>query len=104
MRDRNKAVELFREAAEMENPDGLYNLGRCYYFGEGVEQNYYRAASLFLPAARKGHREAQHWLAVCYYEGEGVKEDRETAKYWFDSADKSDARLLAELEDIDEDL
>ena len=51
------------------------NLGVMYYSGEGVEQDYARAAELYGKAAEQGHMYAQYNLGGMYYDGEGVEQD-----------------------------
>ena len=37
--DINKSVYWFKKAANMGDVDSAYNLGFCYYHGEGVEKD-----------------------------------------------------------------
>lgn len=52
-----------------------FQLGTCYYKGEGVEQDNAKAFEWYGKAAEQGDARAQHDLGVCYYYGEGVEQD-----------------------------
>lgn len=58
----------------------FYNLGRCYYFGHGFEQNYTKAFEYFKKAAEDGYPQAQNNVGMCYYHGTGVVRNVTEAK------------------------
>lgn len=60
--DREKAVELYCQAARLGSAEGQYALGWMYANGRGVERNDEIAASLFEMAATRGHAYAQKML------------------------------------------
>lgn len=54
-RDCSRAVELLKMAmAKGAGPVDAYNLGRCYYFGRGVDKNLETAQELFKEAEEGG--------------------------------------------------
>lgn len=54
-RDCSRAVELLKMAMEKgAGPVAAYNLGRCYYFGRGVDKNLETAQELFKEAEEGG--------------------------------------------------
>ena len=53
-RDREKAVTLYRMAAEKGDSLAEYNLGWCYYEGKGVEQNDRLATEWYRKSAEHG--------------------------------------------------
>jgi hypothetical protein len=62
-----KAVEIIREAAKLEQPWGLYDLGVAYQHGYGgVPQSGKIAWAYFFKAAARGSPEAQMALADAY--------------------------------------
>jgi TPR repeat protein len=63
-----------------------YRLGVLYALGEGVTQDYQRAASLFKTAAEDGVTEAEYNVAVMYAEGLGIGRDPNQAVYWYRKA------------------
>ena len=79
-----------------------YNLGRCYYNGQGVDIDYPKAIRWFSAAALQGLKEAQYSLGVCYYNGDGVEQDNDKAAYWIlkaaDQGHKKAQELLEKWE------
>ena len=61
-------------------------MGNCYYYGNGVEVDYEKAAEWFTKAAEQGHAEAQYNLGFCYENGKGVPQDNEKAVEWYEKA------------------
>ena len=48
-------VDEYRKKALSGDAQSQYNLGLCYQYGEGVEQDYAQAIEWFLKAAAKNH-------------------------------------------------
>jgi hypothetical protein len=67
-----EAVKLYHQAADQNFAGALYNLGVCYYYGEGIEMNVTEAVKLYEAAAAQGYALAQDALADCYLRGTGV--------------------------------
>lgn len=59
-----------------------YELGLCYYKGEGVPQSYTEAVKWFRRAAEQGFALAQLALGECYYNAKGVSQSDEMAAMW----------------------
>jgi len=72
--------------AEQGDVEAQYNLGNCYYDGDGVEKDYVQAVRWFIKAATQGYTKAQFDLSACYYNGEGVKRDYVQAVRWLTKA------------------
>ncbi|MBQ5538953.1 MAG: sel1 repeat family protein, partial [Bacteroidales bacterium] len=68
------------------DPEGQFNLGLKYYFGEGVSQNYAKAFEWWQKAAEQGRSDAQYNLGVMYKNGEGVPKNINKAKEWYSKA------------------
>ncbi|HIC12071.1 MAG TPA: sel1 repeat family protein [Sulfurimonas sp.] len=64
---------LYQKAANQRNAAAQYNLGMIYEKGQGVKQNYIKAAKLYQKAADQEHAGAQANLGFLYYYGQGVK-------------------------------
>ena len=101
-RDRLKAVYWYTMAAK---DDDLYGeahlkLGNCYYYGEGISQNYEKAVDNYTNAALfHNNAEAQWRLGLCYMEGAGVSMNKEEAFKCFLSASKNeDPSVMAQFE------
>ena len=76
-KDLDEAVELYQAAAKQQHKGAQFRLGRLYYYGEGVRQNYEMAASWYEKAANQGDLLAMGNLGVMLYEGTGVKKNEE---------------------------
>ena len=80
--DVEESVEWLRLAADRGHAGAQFDLGRCYYDGEGVAKDVERAAMWLKKAAEQGHMKAQKYLSLCYTKGEGVEQDRGKAANW----------------------
>ncbi len=60
--------------------NAMFDLGRYYYFGDDVEEDYDEAFKWLKKAALADHTKAQGMLALCYYLGRGVSENDEKAE------------------------
>lgn len=105
-RNKEKAIELYEQAAELGNVEAMYNYAAgCKIMCKGVEKDNSKSlsyASLWaFRATRAGHpmgfellssfaemnlAEAQNRLGICYAEGYGVSRDRKQAIYWYELA------------------
>lgn len=65
--NKEKGIALIRRSAEQGYTEAQYNLGRCYYNGEGVSQDYTQAVYWWSKAAEQGNADAIELLKV-YYE------------------------------------
>lgn len=86
--DYDAATEFFRIAAQEGNSEAQFCLGRAYYFGMGVEQNFQEAVKWFRLAADQGNPQGQFHLSICYLNGEGIEESFDEAlQLWFKAAE-----------------
>ena len=81
-----KALEHFREAAELGDPIAQFFTGLMHDEGKGVPQDYVKAVFWYTQAAEQGDPSAQCRLGQMYRDGEGVAKDSEKALYWFTKA------------------
>jgi hypothetical protein len=89
--DKQEAFKWFEQSAEHGYVDAEAELGRCYEFGEGVEQNYAQAAYWFHKAAEHvpnlgGAGQGRNNLGLLYLDGDGVPKDYVQAYMWFSLA------------------
>lgn len=90
--DLEKALILYRSAAEGGDPHGQNNVGSMYLNGLGVASNPEEAVKYYRLAAEQGLPTAQYNLGVRYREGEGVALDLLEAAKWLKlAADAGDA-------------
>ena len=64
-----RAIQLWTDAAELGSNEAHFELGRLYFFGDGVGQDEARAVELWEHAAMKGHVLSRHSLGAA----EGTK-------------------------------
>lgn len=83
------AFENFRAAAEQNDPEACYHLGRCYHFGLGVDVDLVEAAEWILKSANMDFVEAQVNLGICYMQGAGFIKDEKEAFRWWEKAAKA---------------
>jgi len=61
-KDLPRAIELWREAAELGSIEARYSVGTRYMLGEGVKMNAAKARQFYEVAACQGHIESRHNL------------------------------------------
>ena len=72
-----------RPAAYLGNASAQFVLGKCYYLGQGVLQDYAEAVKWYKMAAEQGDHRAQCNLAGCYKDAKGVHYNIKLAKKWY---------------------
>ena len=92
--DRNKALELWRKAADEEHPAAMGLLGRAYMEGKlGFDKDPASGRVLLEKAANGGNTPSSVYLGNIYAKGEGVEQDMERAMKWYEqAASAGDAR------------
>ncbi|GBB93157.1 hypothetical protein RclHR1_02120009 [Rhizophagus clarus] len=68
----DKAFELFKKSAEGEYPEGIAQLGYCYFDGIGTSVDKRKAFELFQKAANLGSISGTNNLGYCYQYGIGT--------------------------------
>lgn len=87
----NSVPSDFQNGADAGNAEDQCNLGKCYYLGRGVAQNYYSALNWFRKSAEQNNAEALYYIGRSYYYGQGFpKPDYEQAVKWYEKAAKKD--------------
>jgi len=78
-----QAFPVCSKSAEQGDAGAQYNLGLMYHFGEGVHQDYAKAAKWYRRAAEQGDAEAQYYLGLIYYNGWSVQRGYSEAMKWY---------------------
>lgn len=87
--------------------DAMYQMGRCFYFGEGRQENNRLALKFFLKPAEAGNADAMFYVGCIYETGEkesksefrGIPQDPAEAARWFArAADLGHKRAAEALE------
>jgi len=85
-------VRVSRLRAEQGDANAQYNLGKMYFQGRGVSEDYAVAARWYRKAAEQGEAQAQNNLAFMYSQGKGVPRDyTESARWYRKAAEQGDA-------------
>lgn len=97
-RDYEKAVALYRKAAEQQYAPAFLCLGICYINGKGVPQDLKLAFKYTLKSARLGNAGAMFNMGLFYKEVKDVKRtDYAKAVKWFIKSFKKDANSRTAL-------
>jgi TPR repeat protein len=78
-----RVLAELRTRVERGEAAAQYALGRHYYKGVGVAQNWPEAFYWFREAAGRDHTGAQLTLGLCYLRGEGTAQNDEESIPWF---------------------
>ena len=84
--DYKTAHPLCLRLAKEGNAEAQTHLGKIYYEGKGVPQNYLEALRWYRAAAAQGYAKAQADLGLIYYRGRAVRRDFAAAARWFRKA------------------
>ena len=71
------------QLAESGDAEAQYQLGCMYYYGEGVEQDCYKALEWFTKSADQDHPAANGMCGECYMNGEGTAQDTNKSAVYF---------------------
>ena len=82
----DKAIPIFLSLAERGWAPAQCQLGTCYYYGKGVQQNYYKAFEWYTKAASQGNATAQYNMGTCYLYGYGTTRNTAKAIEWYTKA------------------
>ncbi len=93
-------ILMFRRAAEMGDPQGMYKLGVCYDFGKGgLKKDDVKAVEWYQKAAEAGNANAMMSLGVCYDFGQGglTEDEAKAMEWWKKAAEAGDAAAMSVL-------
>lgn len=86
------SIDVLKKAAKQGDAEAQYQLGHCYYSGDGVEESHLEALKWFRKAAEQGFARAQCELGNCYCTGNGIEENHTEAFKWYrKAAEQGDA-------------
>ena len=97
-----KVLECYEKCTKQNMPVAFLNLGRLYYIGRFVEQDYKKAFDLYKVAADAGLPRALCNCGYCYYYGRHQEIDYAEAYRYFDLGVQlgNDANCLYKLGDM----
>lgn len=71
--------------------DAIYDMGSCYYNGNGLHRNFEQAVNWYAKAARKGHVGAMKTLSSLYKYGHGVAKSAEKSATFLEAKKAAEA-------------
>ncbi|RIB23300.1 hypothetical protein C2G38_2171663 [Gigaspora rosea] len=77
----------------MGHIDGIFNLGRCYHRGIGVDKDECKSFIYLQQSAEMGHIKGTNDLGLCYHYGIGTEKDEHKAFIYY--------KTVADMGDID---
>jgi uncharacterized protein len=86
LEESNPALRENLLPAQQGDPQAQVFVGYLYETGQGVQQNYPRAAQWYWKAAEQGNPTAQYQLGNMYHQGKGVSQNYSRAYMWLDLA------------------
>lgn len=84
--DYAKAVQYFAEAAELGDPDAMYEYATHYGKGDGIEQDYNKCVEWLEKAIENGNEKACYLLGVMNENGIGMEPEYGTAMIYYNAA------------------
>jgi TPR repeat protein len=81
--NQTRAADLFQQAANRGDPEGMLDLGISYYSGAGVQRVPSTALRWLSRAAEFGFTQARDILGYMYEEGDGVAQSDANAIAWY---------------------
>ncbi len=81
-KDSIKTFEWYEKAAHMGDPQGMFELGLAYHYGEVVAADEKKAFEWWLASANNDFYDAYRNVAIAYYFGSGVKRNYAEAIKW----------------------
>lgn len=83
---KQERVKSLTEKAEQGDSDAQYQLGNCYYWGEGVKRDWQTSVYWFKKSAEQGNPHGEFYLGAAYYDGHGVTRNIGLAAHWLRKA------------------
>ena len=77
-----------KSASKKGDSKAQFELGNCYYYGQGIRQNYNKAFGWYSKSANNGYAEGQYYLGICYENGFGTSKDYNKAFEWYSKSAK----------------
>ena len=82
----NLNLEELENLANSGDVGAIFEVGKIYFEGNGVETNYGKAKYYLEVASERGSQKANYYLGKMYYNGLGVATDYGKAKYYFEKS------------------
>lgn len=80
--------ENYLKKANLGNAEAQHNVAECYYYGQGVQQDYQKSVGWHIKAASQNYIASKYCLGWSYEHGEGVAVDMNKAVAYYKEAAK----------------
>ena len=93
-------ILMFRRAAEMGDPQGMFRLGVAFFYEQGgLKKDEVKAVEWYQKAAEAGNATAMCSLGVCYEYGQGglTKDEAKAVEWYQKAAEAGEARAMCNL-------
>ena len=98
LRGYERKAEEVKARAEKGDVKAQVELGRLYWRGLGLNQDFKKAASWYRKGAKMGNIDGQYYLASAYEIGKGVEQNTELALMWHSrAAEQGDSRSVVAI-------
>ena len=84
--DAKPAAYWYALSAVQNNDAAQYELGRCYFSGDGVERNFDKAFQWFSEAATRDNANGLLWVGYCYHHGISIEQNYDLALQYYQAA------------------
>lgn len=74
----------FELSTKQKNSIAFYKLGKLYYYGRGVDQDFKQSERYFLLASKEQYHKAYYQLGIMHKNGQGVERNYQKAKSYFE--------------------
>ena len=85
-----KNIKELEALANNGDVGAIYELGKRYYNGNGVEVDFAKAKGYFEVAAERGSQGSNYYLGKIFYNGNGVETNHLKAKEYFEKASSAE--------------
>lgn len=86
-KDEAYAAQCFEKDLKFDVLPAYHNLGKLYFYGTGVPQDYNKAFELFSHAYANGNTQGIYFLGKCYFMGWGTPQDYTKAREFLEKVD-----------------
>ena len=93
-------ILMFRRAAEMGDPQGMFRLGVAFFYEQGgLKKDEVKAVEWYQKAAEAGNAKAMCNLGICYELGKGelTKDETKAVEWYRKAAEAGNATAMCEL-------
>lgn len=84
--DCSEEVRMYFQLARQGDAEAQLQLGKCYFYGNGIDINKEKGIKWYRKAAEQENAEAQYYLGRNYHRGDGIEKSLQEAVNWYRKA------------------